>query len=36
MKKHSKGWSCFGLGIREIREGFLELVSFPLGTFGDL
>ena len=36
MKKRSKGWSCFGLGIREIREGFLELVSFPHGAFGDL
>ena len=36
MKKGSKGWSCFGLGIREIREGFLELVSFPLGTFSAL
>ena len=36
MKKGSKGWSCFGLGIREIREGFLELVSFPLGAFSAL
>ena len=35
-KKGSKGWSCFGLGIREIREGFLELVSLPLGAFSAL
>lgn len=35
-RRASRGWCCFGLKLGEIREDFLELVFFPLGTFSAL
>lgn len=32
----NRGWCCFGFKLGEIREGFLKLVSSPLGTLSAL
>lgn len=36
QRRANRGWYCFGLKLGEIREDFLELVFFPLGTFSAL